>query len=135
MKKCLKYCQVCPFVKEGKKITGNNFSWNIMKPFNCDTSNIVYIVFCDKNNCKQQYVGESDRQFRTRMLEHINYVRNKNLKTATGYHFNLPGHSIENMKFSIIEQVRKRNNIYRKEREKYHINNFNTFYKGINRML
>ena len=93
------------------------------------------MIQCNKDNCKQQYIGESDRKFRIRMLEHISYVRNENIKKATGFHFNMPGHSIENMTFSVIEQVSKRNEYYRKEREKYHINKFNTYYKGMNRML
>ena len=84
--------------------------------------------------CNQQYIGETDRKFRTRMSEHIDYVRNKMLEKATGLHFNMPGHSIENMQFSIIEQVKKWDKYYRKEREKYNINNFNTYYKGMNRM-
>ena len=75
MKKCGKYCLVCPFVKEGKKVTGNNFTWNIYKPYNCDTSNIVYMVACNKEYCREQYIGESG-QFRIRMLQHIGYVRN-----------------------------------------------------------
>ena len=93
------------------------------------------MVECNKNNCMQKYIGETDRQFRTRMLEHIGYVKNKNIKQATGFHFNLPGHSLTNMQFTIIEQVKKRNVYYRKEREKFHINNFNTYYKGMNRMF
>ena len=84
--------------------------------------------------CNQQYIGETDRQFRTRMSEHIDCVRNTMLEKVTGFHFKMPRHSIENMQFSIIEQVRKWDKYYRKERGKYHINNFNTYYKGMNRM-
>ena len=29
MKKCGKYCLVCPFVNEVKQVAGNNFKWNI----------------------------------------------------------------------------------------------------------
>ena len=52
---------------------------------------------------------------------------------TTGNHFNLPGHSEKNMLFTIIEQVKQNDTFYRKEREEYHINKFNTFYQGLNK--
>ena len=56
---------------------------------------------------------------RTRMAEHRGYLQNQYLETATGAHFNLPGHSVANMKCSVIEQVKKQSDIYRKEREDF----------------
>ena len=53
---------------------------------------------------------------------------------ATGYHFNLPGHSIANLTVTILEKVKKHDEQYRKQREKYFIKKFNTYYKGLNRM-
>ena len=40
---------------------------------------------------------------------------------------------VANMKFSIIEKVKTNDQLYRKEREKFHINQFNTHYKGLNK--
>ena len=57
------------------------------------------------------------------------------MEQATGEQFNLPGHSISNMKVTIVERVKKNDDQYRKEREKYFINKCNTFYRGINRQL
>ena len=57
------------------------------------------------------------------------------MEQATGEHFDLPGHNISNMKVTIVERVKKNDDQYRKEREKYFINKFNTFYRGINRQL
>ena len=42
---------------------------------------------------------------------------------ATGEHFNLPGHSHTDMKFTIIEQVKALGPVYAREREKLHIKN------------
>ena len=67
------------------------------------------------------------------MYEHIGYVRNKILSRATGEHFNLPGHSTHNMKFTILEKVRSVDPLYGREREKLLIRKFNTFYNGINK--
>ena len=38
------------------------------------------------------------------------------MEQATGEHFNLPGHSISNMKVTIVERVKKNDDQYRKER-------------------
>ena len=48
--------------------------------------------------------------------------------------YNLPGHGIENMKFKIIEKVKKNDETYRKERERYFIEKFNIFHAGMNKM-
>ena len=52
---------------------------------------------------------------------------------ATGAHFNGKGHSLENMKICIIEKVKKSSEQYRKEREKFFIQKFNTYHNGINK--
>ena len=51
----------------------------------------------------------------------------------TGAHFNLPGHSLADMKATIIEHVKKQSDIYRKERENFFIRKFNTFHAGLNK--
>ena len=55
------------------------------------------------------------------------------LNVWTGDLFNLPGHSMANVKITILEQVKKPDIMYRKEREKYFINKFNTYCQGLNR--
>ena len=64
-----------------------------------------------------------------RLAGHRGYITNKVTSKATGAQFNLPGHSLANMKISVIEQPKQRNSSYRKEREKYFINKFNTYYR------
>jgi hypothetical protein len=135
MKKCGRPCLACPYIKEGKAIKLKNGEWKIMKSLNCESANSVYLLECNKDYCKSKYIGETDRPIRERIYEHIGYARNKIKSKATGHHFNLPGHSIDNMKFTIIEQVKKREANYRKQREKTHINRFNTFNNGMNREL
>ena len=91
------------------------------------------MIYCLKENCQKRYIGFSTREFKHRIYEHLGYARNKILSKATGDHFNLPGHSISDMKFTIIEKVKSQDPLYGREREKYHIRKFDTFYKGINR--
>ena len=135
MKKCGVPCLACPYIKEGKSISAKKFTWSINKEVSCYTSNVVYMLECDKERCRQRYIGETAKEVSYRILQHIGYVRNNIINRTTGNHFNLPGHSIHNMKFTIIEKVKSSNEFYRKEREKYHINKFNTYYEGINRVI
>jgi hypothetical protein len=131
MKKCGK-CVICPYIKEGKKIEGDTFEWHINKQVNCKTRNVVYMIECDISKCKQRYIGETDRELKDRISEHIGYVNTNKLDKVTGNHFNQPGHSKSNMKITIIEKVKSEETQYRKEREKFLIRKFNTFYCGLN---
>lgn len=73
------------------------------------------------------------RGLKFRLADHRGYIVNKNINQATGAHFNLPGHSLANLSVIILEQVKNKSDAYRKERQKYLISKFNTYYKGLNR--
>ena len=66
------------------------------------------------------------------LADHCGYVRKKKLDKATGVHLNLPGQSLTDLSITVLEKARKNNHPYRREREKYHIKRFDTFYKDIN---
>ena len=89
-----------------------------------------YIVECSK--CKKQCMRETKHSAEHRWAEHIRYVRNWRLDQATGAHFNLPGHNISHMTFSIQEEINNNNPQYRKARESHFIEKFNLKYAGIN---
>ena len=131
--KCGK-CVSCKSIKEGRTIKSTKKNWTINREYNCKTENVVYLLECDKENCRKQYVGETERPLSERIKEHIGYARNNILHKTTGNHFNSPGHSWINMKFTVIEQVKRRDKMYREEREKHFIHLFNTYYDGINLM-
>ena len=136
MTKCnAAHCRVCPFIKESKSVNINqNTKWNINKTVNCGSMNVIYLIECDKENCPQsRYIGETSRCVRSRLAEHLGYIRSKVTDKATGAHFNLPGHSVANLKLTVIEQVKRQSNIYRKEREDYFIKKFDTYHSGLNR--
>ena len=88
---------------------------------------------CDKDNCRKRYIGETGRQFRFRLADHRGYISNKIESQPIGAHFNLPGHSLANMKATILEQVKFNNEEYRKEREKYFIRKLDTYNRGLNK--
>ena len=76
-------------------------------------------------------VGETDRRLKDRFLEHQGYVRNQKLDTATGQHFNLPGHRLSDMHITALEHVHHNDETYRKIREKHYIKLANTKHKAL----
>jgi hypothetical protein len=133
MKKCGRDCTACPYIREVKSLYINNNEWKLNKSFNCEVSNCVYLIECKKNNCKMKYVGETKRILKFRLAEHRGYITSKDESKATGEHFNSPGHSLSDLTITVLEKVKSSDTLYRKEREKYFIRKFNTFYKGLNR--
>ena len=135
MFKCGKNCSACPYIKQEKYVAiSKTEKWKLNRKMSCENSNIIYMVECQKSQCKlNRYIGESGRPLRYRLAEHRGYVVNYITTTATGAHFTSPGHSLSDMKIIILEQVKIRSETYRKEREKYFINKFNTYYEGMNR--
>ena len=131
MKKCEKSCLACPFILEQKTVKNESKIWYIRSNVNCKTTNFIYMIECNIENCKQRYIGESGRSLKERLSNHIQYVKSNT--QATGEHFNSKGHNLANMKIIILEKVKKESEFYRKEREKYLIRKFNTYYKGMNK--
>ena len=81
---------------------------DLNSPLNCSSSNVVYCLQCDKNNCLQIYIGKTERTLKERFGEHKTSVRT-HAKNAVGDHVNRSGHSVANMKILAIEKVRNRN--------------------------
>ena len=134
MNKCGRQCTACPHIKVGNKVTlKNNKEWNTNKNVNCDSFNVIYLLECNKDNCRKRYVGETGRRFRFRGADHRGYITNKIESQPAGAHFNLPGHSLDNMSATILEQVKYNNEGYRKEREKYFLRKLDTYNIGLNK--
>ena len=123
--------ETCRGEQETKTLNGNNFIWKIGKQVTCESKNIIYLIQCEK--CKNRYIGESERSLKERISEHKGYIKNNHQDKATGAHFNQKGHTLEHMKVSIIEKVKKQEESYRKERERFFIQKFNTYHQGMNR--
>ena len=139
MKKCLKSCLICPYIQEGKEIKEKTLTWRINQKITCQSNNLVYMIICIKESCKQKnkiqqkYIGETERKLKDRICEHIGYIKTNRTEQATGNHFNQNGHQLSDMKVTVLEHVKKSDPEYRKERETYLISKFNTFYGGMNK--
>lgn len=129
-------CGTCPFMVCTERVlsSAGDFSLKISRSVTCSTSNVVYCISCNKPGCQNiQYIGETGRRLDERFREHVGYVRNDNQSQPTGHHFNLPGHSLSNMQVVILESCKENSPTYRKLREQYFINQFNTLAKGLNK--
>ena len=133
MKKCGTQCTACAYIKEGTSLEINKSKWKINKAFNCKSYNVIYAIFCKKDNCQKVYIGETKRMLHARVADHRGYVTNKVMDKSTGQHFNSPGHSLSDMEVTVIEQTKRKGTEYRKEREHYFIRRFDTFYRGLNK--
>ena len=83
MKKCNQPgCEACPFILTGKEVTSpfSATSAKINASLDCNSKNIVYSLFCSKDNCKQIYVGKTERKLKERLAEHKASVRKKEKK-------------------------------------------------------
>ena len=90
------------------------------------------MIECNISKCKEVYIGETHKQLYSRICKHLGYIRTKKTYKTTGHHFNKPGHSMANVSVTILEKIYKQEWQYRKEREKYLIRKFNSFYCGLN---
>ena len=93
-------------------------------------------ILC-KHACKFiENFGETGARLKDRFSQHLGYVRcAEHDKFPTGEHFNLPGHTENNMKVSVIEKCRIESSNYRKTREAQFINLFDTKRNGLNKKL
>ena len=82
--------------------TEKKFIRKIGRALSCSSKNIIYLLECDNDDCKQKYIGMTT-DFRERIYQHVGYVRNNIKARAPGAHFNLPGYGMNKIKFTIIE--------------------------------
>ena len=102
--------------------TGESF--NIRGNYTCDTKNIVYLISCKK--CRgAQYVGQSQNSLRERFYLHRSHI-GRDVGTPLTHHFNLPGHSVDDVECLVIERVQSISLDWRLRRESFWISKLNT---------
>ena len=134
LKKCTNVsCITCPYSIPGKVVKSHatNVTVEVNTAVTCNTPNVIYCISC--NHCGEQYVGETHRPLKDRFGEHRGYVNRKEVKKATGDHFNSSGHSISDMRIQIVEKMFTRDIFFRKQREHFFINKFDTKRNGLNK--
>lgn len=111
-KKCTKTnCKACNHIVECSTFYSNHNSNKIYKikhNFTCKTRNIIYLITCNK--CRKQYVGQSSRPLADRINNHLSCIRTHK-QTPISIHFNLPNHSINDLKIHAIDHITTNYNI------------------------
>ena len=93
-----------------------------------------YLCEIFKDNCKvKYYVGQSKIILKFRISDHRGYVVNQHMHKTIGEHFNRPGLRLSDQSVTALEQVKKNGLFYRREREQYFVNKFNTQHKRMNK--
>ena len=114
MKKCGNNCNARPCIKEGRDFQINETKWKVTKQLNCNSYNLVYGIFCKKENCQEVFIGETKRMLKQCLADHRGYVTNNVTSTPTGEYFNLPGHSLVDLSITVSEQRSWKKAEYRK---------------------
>ncbi|XP_071986734.1 uncharacterized protein [Engystomops pustulosus] len=100
---CL-HCAQCTNIQRGDSFThplsGKRYS--IRGYYTCDTDYCVYLIKCP---CGLAYIGETTQRIRDRICKHKSTIRLNNTLLPIPAHFLEARHSINQLKFQIIEHV------------------------------
>jgi len=108
------------------------FKLSMLDPGDCNSDNIIYIIFC--NLCDKFYIGETQFSLKIRMKQHLNTIKKfepfiKYHDKVVAKHFNLKGHDLTNFKCSIFKKDISDSSL-RKAKEQDLIRFFNLFSKS-----
>ena len=97
----------------------------------CASKNIIYLLTCSK--CDNQYVGETKQTLSKRLSGHRSAIKKK-VNTFISKHFNLPDHSVDDIRIQPIEEIEQQAG--ETDREKYWMLELGTVYPyGLNDRL
>ena len=114
---CGPQCRVCAIKTDNEHI--------------CPERDVIYGLWCTV--CKKTvYVGETGRQLKERLEEHLRDIR-LNRDKAVSFHYNSKGHSVENVRVTLLEKVYGQSKSLRLIREAAWIDKLGTKYpSGLN---
>ena len=121
--KCSINCETCKLLLEGSTVTFYNSDciFHVKCSFTCTSKNLIYVITC--SNCKNQYIGETGRDLRSRMNTHRQQIRDPNLR-----HLKVSKHIAQcsNGKFTVFPfyQMKVENKTQREAKEQYFIDKF-----------
>ena len=130
---CTRQCKSCVHCGVGAserikthKCHRTGQEWQISAPMTCLTPNVIYKITCRK--CPHfVYIGETERRFCDRFTDHRGYVNRNKTDQPVGAHFNLPGHTLEDLVAFPIERVFPRDDtMLRRRREKLWIKRYDS---------
>ena len=89
-------CKCCKHIGHTSSFTNTSKTdtYYIDDGFNCNSTNLVYIISCSK--CGKLYVGQTNRMLKERLNNHRSDIK-LHKSTAIGIHFNEPFHKIDHL--------------------------------------
>uniref|UniRef100_A0A452I3I4 Uncharacterized protein n=1 Tax=Gopherus agassizii TaxID=38772 RepID=A0A452I3I4_9SAUR len=79
------------------------------------------------------YTGQTGQSLRKRIYGHKSDIRNGNIQKPVGEHFNLPGHTIADLKVPILQQKNFRTRLQRETAKLQFVCKFDTISSGLNK--
>ena len=136
LRPCLRFSETCKQALQDGQDKYIFFSTNeerrIKDTLTCKSKNLIYLIECKKcatRNLPCQYIGETKRHLHERFGEHRRSVQNHQQlanPTPVSEHFNLPGHSVNDIRLIPLELIHTNRDSVRKAREAHLIDKAKT---------
>jgi hypothetical protein len=119
-------CKTCKAIDSSPIFsnTATNEQHQVKFHATCTSSDLIYLIHCDI--CNIQYVGETEQLLSSRLNGHRFDISHKDPDKPVAKHFNLPFHSIDNLKIKVIDLLHTNDAVLRKIRESKWITKLNT---------
>ena len=94
-------CKTCTLVEGTAYVTGRNGNTVYVDGnFTCRSKCVIYYINCKR--CQKGYVGKTTQKLQDRMGQHRRYIE-RNARSSVANHFNLPFHTMEDFKVTVIQ--------------------------------
>ena len=77
---------------------------------------MIYLLECQKENGQQRYIGTTGRQLKKRISDHRGHISKQVSRKATWANWNLPGHSLADLRVTVLKQIIIHTEEYRKSK-------------------
>lgn len=95
-------CFTCEHTSNVQTLVGPKSSWTVRSSYTCTTRNLIYCITC--TSCGKLYIGETKRMLAERFREHLRDIKKKSVTSPVAQHFNLSGHSIDDIQVSVLRE-------------------------------
>ena len=114
------HCKTCTHIKMGCRFsTASIGEWFCVKATaDCCTNNVVHLI---ERKYSIQYVRETENALRVRLTGHRLDINHHHLEKPVARHFNLLGHSLQDLTIMVIEKIHKEDAVLRKIKESHWI--------------
>jgi len=126
-------CLTCPLIDTNTTVTRHGIIHNVNGNFNCNSTNLVYLIRCRQECDDAWYIGETKQTLRERLNGHRATIRNRST-LPVGEHFSTLRHCESDIKVTVL-QGNLSDTHERRTTEQRLIAKFRTHQKGLNRDL